>query len=271
MKKLEGEIESDFGCNIENAKEKYAETPKVKNYLDLENQVKTVEKENDIEEEIYDDIINFFSRYYDNGDFISKRRYSKDSKYAIPYNGEEVYLYWANNDQYYIKTGENFNHYSFKTGSISADFKINNEDIELQKNNIKDEKKKFFIFKDVDYDTRKNHLVVDFGYRGLTVEEEKLVCDTTGKNKLGKDEINQYNLAKINEHIAIYGLSDLNKKHIKIDGNKSDKSELEWHLNKYTTKNTSDYFTHKNLKKFLSQELDFYIKNEILGSVEILM
>jgi len=28
----------------------------------------------------------FFSRYYDNGDFLSKRRYSRREKYAIPYN-----------------------------------------------------------------------------------------------------------------------------------------------------------------------------------------
>ena len=36
--------------------------------------------------------------------FISKRRYSRSQRYAIPYNGEEVYLHWANSDQYYVKT-----------------------------------------------------------------------------------------------------------------------------------------------------------------------
>jgi adenine-specific DNA-methyltransferase len=36
------------------------------------------------------------------------------------------------------------------------------------------------------------------------------------------------------------------------------------HLQAYVAKNTFDYFIHKDLKGFLSRELDFYIKNEIL-------
>jgi hypothetical protein len=47
------------------------------------------------------------------GDFISQRRYKGDT-YAIPYAGEEVMLHWANKDQYYTKSGENFANYSFK-------------------------------------------------------------------------------------------------------------------------------------------------------------
>ena len=258
------EIEESFGCNINEAKLKYAETPKVKSYIDKEKELKAIEKEAEIEGEIYDDIINFFSRYYDKGDFISKRRYSKDNKYAIPYNGEEVYLYWANNDQYYIKTGENFNNYSFKTGSLKVSFEIATEEVEVEKGNIKDPEKKFFIFHDADYDADKKLVSVLFGYRGLADEETNDIIALTEKKNVGKDEVNAYNLKKINEKIALFGLSDLQKKHVKMDGEKSDKSELEWHLNKYTTKNTTDYFIHKNLKRFLSQELDFYIKNEIL-------
>jgi len=44
-------------------------------------------------------------RYYNEGDFLSLRRY-KEGVYAIPYEGEEVKLYWANHDQYYIKSSE---------------------------------------------------------------------------------------------------------------------------------------------------------------------
>ena len=55
--------------------------------------------------EVFNHIYQFFSRYYDNGDFMSMRRYSAKQKFAVPYNGEEVLLHWANKDQYYIKTG----------------------------------------------------------------------------------------------------------------------------------------------------------------------
>ena len=57
----------------------------------------------DLENQVYADLYNFFRRYYDEGDFISQRRY-KEGVYAIPYEGEEVKLHWANHDQYYIKT-----------------------------------------------------------------------------------------------------------------------------------------------------------------------
>ena len=48
--------------------------------------------------EVFNHIYQFFSRYYDNGDFMSMRRYSAKQKFAVPYNGEEVLLHWANKD-----------------------------------------------------------------------------------------------------------------------------------------------------------------------------
>ncbi|MFH2106487.1 MAG: DNA methyltransferase [Candidatus Micrarchaeota archaeon] len=270
LEALKNDIEQNFACNIEEAKQKYKEIPKIKDYLEKERELKKADKENDVEEEIYDDIVNFFSRYYDNGDFISKRRYSKDNKYAIPYNGEEVYLYWANNDQYYIKTAENFRHYSFKLSQLKVVFKIENEEVEVEKGNIKGDTK-YFIFKDAEYDSSKKLLEVKFGYRPLSEDEEKEVMEVSDKKRVGKDEVNALNLKRIKEKIGVWGLSQLNACHINLDGNKTMKNkgkdevpELDWHLNKYTTKNTTDYFIHKDLKKFLSQELDFYIKNELI-------
>ena len=42
---------------------------------------------------IYNRLFQFFRRYYQDGDFISQRRYSSSQRYAIPYNGAEVYLH----------------------------------------------------------------------------------------------------------------------------------------------------------------------------------
>src|ERR1700740_2845871 len=66
-----------------------------------------------IESEVFSDLYSFFRRYYDEGDFLSLRRY-KEGVYAIPYEGEEVKLHWANADQYYTKTTEYFRDYTFK-------------------------------------------------------------------------------------------------------------------------------------------------------------
>lgn len=70
------------------------------------------------ESEVYDHLYRFFERYYDNGDFMSRRYYARESDsraapYAVPYDGREVYLHWANKDQYYIKSSEYLTNYSF--------------------------------------------------------------------------------------------------------------------------------------------------------------
>ena len=64
--------------------------------------------------DIYNRLHTFFGRYYQEGDFISQRRSSGNHRYAIPYNGEEVYLHWANSDQYYVKTDEHFRNYDWQ-------------------------------------------------------------------------------------------------------------------------------------------------------------
>ena len=47
-------------------------------------------------------------------------------------------------------------------------------------------------------------------------------------------------------------------------GKRGASSEIEKQINRYTARNTYDYFIHKDLKGFLTRELDFYIKNEVL-------
>jgi adenine-specific DNA-methyltransferase len=69
-----------------------------------------------LQHELFSHLTTFFSRYYKDGDFLSLRRYKGDT-YAIPYQGEEVKLHWANADQYYIKSAENFRDYTFTLGS----------------------------------------------------------------------------------------------------------------------------------------------------------
>lgn len=69
-----------------------------------------------LESEVFSHLYSFFRRYYHEGDFLSLRRY-KEGVYAIPYEGEEVKLHWANADQYYIKSSEYLRDYTFKLPS----------------------------------------------------------------------------------------------------------------------------------------------------------
>ncbi len=226
-------------------------------YERLKRQLEEIKISEDLEREIYNHLIVFFSRYYDKGDFITKRRYGKNEKYAVPYNGEEILLYWANKDHYYIKTTDYFKKYIFKTlkGDIKVIFRV--VEAEEEKANIKSPEKKFFVLNEkvFDFDKDKRELSIYFEYRGLTEEEEE-------KYKHGQsasqDKINEEVVRILEEKIPQNSLARLMFK------KEGEKTLIEKHLYRYTRRNTTDYFIHKDLKGFLERELDFYIKNEFL-------
>ena len=100
---------SDLGIDPEAA-------PKVE---ELKQQLAEAKADVVAETDVYNHLANFFARYYDEGDFMSLRRYSGGGQptYLIPYDGEEVKLHWANADQYYVKTTENYSSYVFTLGT----------------------------------------------------------------------------------------------------------------------------------------------------------
>ena len=108
-----------------NLAEAYANTPLGKAYLEAREKAAHAQSSEALEAAVYNHLYAFFSRYYEDGDFISKQRYSKKERYAIPYNGEEVTLYWANHDQYYVKTAEYFTDYAWKApNGVTVHFKL---------------------------------------------------------------------------------------------------------------------------------------------------
>jgi len=238
-------------------KEEFKNTRLGMKYYEKKNQLEKAIISEDLEKDIYNHLINFFSRYYDKGDFISKRRYGKNEKYVIPYNGEEVLLYWVNKDQYYIKTTEYFRKYTFKVKSDSLTVNFRVVDAQEDKGNIKALERKFFVLNEniFDFDKNKKELNIYFEYRGLTKEEEEKY---KYNQSVSQDKINEEIIRILQERIPESSLARLI---FEIEG---EKTLIEKHLNRYTKRNTTDYFIHKDLKGFLQRELDFYIKNEFL-------
>jgi len=209
-----------------------------------------------LENEVYSHLYNFFRRYYHEGDFISLRRY-KEGVYAIPYEGEEVKLHWANHDQYYIKTTEYFRDYAFRTpGGHRAHFKIVEADTE--KDNVKaanGNERRFLLHGDKPVAEEGGELVIRFEYR-------------MDGEKRRQDAINAETARRVTEDLNDEKLAvwqhRLSAKWTRADGMASDRTNLEKHLYDYTRRNTFDYFIHKDLGGFLRRELDFYIKNEVM-------
>lgn len=226
-------------------------SPKVK---EIKKRIAQCGNSEELENEVYSHLTIFFSRYYDKGDFISQRRYKKDV-YAIPYEGEEVKLYWANADQYYIKTGEYFRKYRFSIGNDKyCEFTLrernDNESItELNNNKAQnDMERRFALYEEAPVEVVENTLHIYFTYE-LYPKSTKQKALVDNAFSIVKDLIPK-------EFISVFALRPT----------ESDRSRtlLQKHLNDYVARNTFDYFIHKDLGGFLSRELDFYIKNEIL-------
>jgi adenine-specific DNA-methyltransferase len=47
----------------------------------------------------------FFSRYWDEGDFIPRARRGGSAAYAVPYNGQDTHFHWATKGSHYVKSG----------------------------------------------------------------------------------------------------------------------------------------------------------------------
>jgi adenine-specific DNA-methyltransferase len=236
-----------------------------------------------LEAEVYDRLYSFFRRYYSEGDFLSKRVY-KEGVYAIPYEGEEVTLHWANKDQYYIKTSEYLRDYCIRlrpddeAHPMRVHFRLTDA-AEGEHGNVKaaEGKDRVFVlaaagesgheFLSLDDGPQGPELSIRFEYRPATLTDWPAeVRDGKTKPPTQKD-LTAVAVARVLAVTAEpFGpwIAELRKPHVTASGETADYSRLEGHLKRYTARNTFDYFIHKDLGTFLRRELDFYIKNEVM-------
>ncbi|MBF0541331.1 MAG: site-specific DNA-methyltransferase [Nitrospirae bacterium] len=231
---------------LEDAGVKPESSPK---YVDLKNQINTGIDELSLENDVFSHLVTFFSRYYKEGDFLSLRRYKKDT-YAIPYNGEEVKLHWANSDQYYIKTTENFRDYCFKTDDGKRiHFKL--VEASTENDNNKSQDRRFVLCEEGFIGIEDNELIIKFEYKPHTEKRERL-------NEMAYEKLKKV-ITPTNEYKDFHRI-------FAPAPTKKDNSRtlIQKQINDYTSKNEFDYFIHKDLGGFLRCELDFYIKNEVV-------
>jgi adenine-specific DNA-methyltransferase len=303
------ELQAAYEKAIQTAKEFGAPNPEeTEGVKKARAALATIKDTASAEADIYDHLYRFFERYYDDGDFISRRYYTRETSgkaapFAVPYNGEEVKLHWANANQYYIKSAEYFSNFTFDlrqarevqatkgslpTGGVETPLKVHFRIIEAtegEHGNVKasEANKRFFIIhadKPVDV-TENGELVVNFEYRP---DPEKSGQENTWRDKRNAEAVNAIldfglQIADLSDEelAAEFGLqSKIDNLKSKINNyfrllkvpapTDSDKKRplLAKYVNQYTARNTMDYFIHKDLGGFLRRELDFYIKNEVM-------
>ncbi len=244
------------------------------------------------EADVYDHLYRFFERYYDDGDFISRRYYARETAgtaapFAIPYNGEEVKLHWANADQYYIKSTEYFSNFTFDAARAREIRKLSEEERTLKQipdeptkvhfrvveategehGNVKaaEASKRYFLIHQpapVEFNDA-GELVVNFEYRP---DPEK-----TGQDATWRDSLNEKTIERVISELERLEKTDRSAgRYLRVltfpapTEKQKDRPLLAKYVNQYTARNTMDYFIHKDLGGFLRRELDFYIKNEVM-------
>ena len=243
------ELQKQLDEAIRNAQSLGVPADNLPKVIALREEIAKSGNSDEMENSVYSHLTTFFSRYYEDGDFISLRRYKKDV-YAIPYEGEEVKLHWANADQYYIKTGEYFRNYSFALGDGKrVEFTLKDVSTE-QNNNLAQNnmERRFALYESEPITVEGNTLHINFTYE---------LHSKATKQKALTDKA----YSAIKECLPMEFRDLLSLRPTESDRNRT---LLQKHLTDYVARNTFDYFIHKDLQGFLSRELDFYIKNEIL-------
>ena len=226
------------------------------------------EKDADAEADVYDRLAAFFARYYTEGDFVSQRRYVSGgrSAYLIPYDGEEVKLHWANADQYYVKTTENYASYVFHVGTGAAAWRVRFEiaAADAEKDNVKeaDGRQRRFVLA-----AGKSAVAVDggaltarFEHRPLTAAEKRRWPGSGGAQQR---RVNEAAAERILKAVGPEWRAPL----AALAPTEADpgRTVLARHVERYTAKNDFDYFIHKDLGGFLRRELDLYLNAEVLN------
>ena len=260
------------------------------------------------EAEIYDHLYRFFERYYDNGDFLSKRYYARENDsraapYSVPYDGREVYLHWANKDQYYIKSGEYLNNFSFDLteavrltreakgqAATALDFgdattdgqplKVHMHLAQAQEGehgNIKaaaDQKREFIpLLSNPVAFNEQGELVLNFEYKvlpeGYPIDAATEAALKTQYDFKNKGDVPAHWMADVFLR-ALQTLEKADTRYLPLlaepvpTDTQKKRPLLAKYIQQYTARNTMDYFIHKDLGGFLRRELDFYIKNELM-------
>ena len=258
LDELANRVKEAFGDDVLDADGKLIDEtirtrPLVNEYLETKEGLGTPQSRDQRADAIFNHLYTFFSRYYEDGDFIPRRRYSQTERYAIPYNGEEVYLHWTNRDQYYVKSGEHFSAYRFKSQGITVTFDLRNVDIE--KDNVQGAKRFFIpLPAETTYSPETDAICIPFEYRPFTDEEQSFHGNRDQQNKIINAAAPKI-MERLTSHYNV--LSALGHQ---TDG----ETTLKKHLRTYTRRNTADFFIHKDLEQFLNRELDVYIKNEVI-------
>ncbi len=252
--------------------EGYRATPLAQNHAQARRRLAAIQVSDAHKAEVFNHLVAFLGRYYEDGDFIPKRRYGVQEAYAVPYHGEEVFFHWANRDQHYVKTAERLRDYAFQVGDLLGQYRVRFTltQASVARDNTKGAARYFFPRPDqAAYDREGRQLTLPCEYRLPTPAE----AERYGANSRAQEAILQEALPAILQAVPEENLRSL--LHLPSPSGRGAGGEGEGEplllrrLRHFCRRNTSDYFIHRDLRGFLRRELDFYIKDQVLHVLDL--
>ena len=244
IKEIEGNIGIRPGMNDQDRRtllEQAERIPAIKTMVDeyrtLQEQLRASENVGTDRREVLNRLYQFFSRHYQDGDFIVERRYGRDGSRYIRSTGEDTEFHWATEDMYYIKSGDSFTDFTVRLSKGDRIvFSIEPDELQKTRASLKPTDKAHY---EID-----NLAKADDG--SITVLLKYLKGAQSNKQK---DDIVK----------AIQELTN------------ADEAELKRWLNHFIARNQSDFFIHKRLGAALRDDLDIFLKTEVLNADQLLI
>lgn len=189
--------------------------------------------------EVLNRLYQFFSRHYQDGDFIVERRYGKGGARYVKSTGEDTEFHWATEDMYYIKSGDIFTDFPVRLANGQQIlFTVDPESLQATRSALKPNDKAHY---ELDEATKDGEIIkVRLKYlKGAQTEKQK-------------DEI-----VTAVQKVGAGGTADSG-------------ADIRRWLGRFMARNQSDFFIHKRLKEALSEDLDIFLKTEVMDVDQLL-
>lgn len=189
--------------------------------------------------EVLNRLYQFFSRHYQDGDFIVERRYGKGGARYVKSTGEDTEFHWATEDMYYIKSGDIFTDFPVRLANGQQILlTVDPESLQATRSALKPNDKAHY---ELDAVTKDGEIIkVRLKYlKGAQTEKQKDEI-VTAVQKVG------------------------------AGGTAENGADIRRWLGRFMARNQSDFFIHKRLKEALSEDLDIFLKAEVLDVDQLL-
>ena len=230
---------------------------------------------------IFNALYTFLSRYYDEGDFLPRPRRGRGAAaYSVPYDGSDTHFHWATKGSHYVKSGERLAAYAYRQGDGQR-LRLVVQAADVQRDNARGAQRFFvpaaqsppapahpgewrlaFEHRPLSDDETRRYGAVKARRGAAAADATNAADEDADDNKLGNDDDNAGSSAtgaSVQDRICSAWLA-ANPTPAGIDA-----GLLAKHITRYCKGRSSDFFVHPQLGKFLSDELDHYLRGEFLN------